>query len=157
VTKAGAPGGACDNAQLVRRLFERHRQMLLAYLIGLLGRRAAAEDVLQETYARLLKAEHLDRDENRARSYAFKIATNLAYDTYRQRMRFRSDASLVDEQTAEVENSPESIFGFEQSLEVIGEVLLGLKPRCRQVFLLRVSEGLDCATFLSKRRRGGRR
>jgi RNA polymerase sigma factor (sigma-70 family) len=132
-----------DQKQFVSQLFARHRESLMRHLVGLLSRRADAEDVLQETCARLLKVPHLDRAEGRARAYMFRIATNLAYDTFR----LRSAESLEGAETEAVLSSPsqqpDCIVSFEQGFELIKRTLLELKPRCRRVFLLRATEELS--------------
>ncbi|HUO67710.1 MAG TPA: sigma factor, partial [Gammaproteobacteria bacterium] len=68
---------------LVARTFERFRTPLLRYLTDLLTRRDEAEDVVQETYLRLMQVENIDI--GRVRALIFKVATNLAYDRFRQR------------------------------------------------------------------------
>jgi RNA polymerase sigma-70 factor (ECF subfamily) len=137
-----------ERARFVSKLFERHRESLLRHLSGLLRRRVDAEDVLQETYARLLGVRHLDETGSRARAYLFKIATNLAYDRYRARTVESLDAD--DAAAASAEESPEQIVDFAQGLEVVGKTLLELKPRCRQVFLLRAVEELEYDEIAAK-------
>jgi RNA polymerase sigma-70 factor (ECF subfamily) len=137
-----------ERAAFVSELFERHRDSLLRHLSGLLQRRADAEDVLQETYARLLGVRYLDETGSRARAYLFKIATNLAYDRYRARK-----AAGIEDAQAEVtspDRSPEQIVDFAQGLEIVSKTLLELKPRCRQVFLLRAVEELEYHDIAAK-------
>ena len=120
-------------------MFLRFQRSLLRYLRDLLSRREDAEDVAQETYLRLVRAAGLEQSEGRVRAFMFKVATNLAYDRFRQR-RSRGqhdDAELValpDETPA-----AERIVAMEQGRCDRRATLLGLPPRCRQVFLLRVS------------------
>jgi RNA polymerase sigma-70 factor (ECF subfamily) len=127
--------------EIVARLFERFRRPLLRYLSDLLKRRDEAEDVVQETYVRLMQVEKLDT--GRVRALIFKVATNLAYDRFRQR---RARGPHADDETlAELpsnEPAPERIVAFEQGVEIVKRTLLELKPRCRQVFLLRTAEDL---------------
>lgn len=130
------------HTETVARLFERFRRPLLRYLTDLLTRREEAEDVVQETYVRLMQVEKLEG--GGVRALIFKVATNLAYDRFRQR-RARGPHS-DDEALAEVashEPAPERIVAFEQGIEIVKRTLLELKPRCRQVFLLRTAEELD--------------
>ena len=56
---------------------------ILAYLIGVTGRRDVADDVLQETYCRFLVRQPAPMDENETRRYLFRIATNLLRDRWR--------------------------------------------------------------------------
>lgn len=132
-----------DQQQFVSRLFERHRASLMRHLVGLLSRRADAEDVLQETCARLLKVPHLDRAEGRARAYMFRIATNLAYDSFRLRSAESLEGTATEAALSSNSQQPDHIVSFEQGFELIKRTLLELKPRCRQVFLLRATEELS--------------
>jgi RNA polymerase sigma factor (sigma-70 family) len=109
---SAAPIAAGDeHARFVRELFERHRHALLRYLKGLLTNRADAEDVLQETYARLLDVTDLDQAGGRARAYLFKVATNLARDRFRRRKESSIDDASADE-LASGEDPPEVVVDF---------------------------------------------
>jgi len=144
------PAPAGEHALFVRRLFECYRHALMRYLLGLLKRRADAEDVLQETYTRLLGVADLDRSGNRARAYLFKVATNLARDRFRRRAEQSAGTALAEDDLASSDDSPELIVDFSQGLAIVKRTLLELKPRCRQVFLLRVSEELDYETIAAR-------
>jgi len=127
---------------LIARTFERFRVPLLRYLADLLSRRDEAEDLVQETYLRLMQVETIET--GRVRALIFKVATNLAYDRFRQR-RARgphSDDSLLAELPAP-DATPERVVAFEQGVEIVKRALRELKPRCRQVFLLRTSAELS--------------
>ena len=135
--RESATHGDARHAEFVTQIFERFRRPLLRYLKDLLSRREDAEDVLQDTYARLLTVTDLDRSGGRVRAYVYKIATNLAYDRFRQR---RAHGEHSDEALAGLvagEPSPDGVVAFEQALALVKRALLELKPRCRQVFLLR--------------------
>jgi RNA polymerase sigma-70 factor (ECF subfamily) len=139
-----------EHATVVNALYERHRPALLRYLLGLLRRRSDAEDVLQETYARLLAGVPLDRDEARCRAYVFRIATNLAHDRYRRRAELSTDGRSPELEPAGRSDAPDVIVDFEQAFAIVKKTLLELKPRCRQVFLLRVSEELGYETIADR-------
>jgi RNA polymerase sigma-70 factor (ECF subfamily) len=127
---------------LVARLFERFRLPLLRYLTDLLSRRDEAEDIVQETYLRLMQVDSIET--GRVRALIFKVATNLAYDRFRQR-RARGphgDDSLLADLPAH-DPVPERIVAFEQGVAIVKRTLLELKPRCRQVFLLRSTAELS--------------
>jgi RNA polymerase sigma factor (sigma-70 family) len=138
----GEGSALAQRRRYVQQLFERYRRPLLRYLSGLLGRRADAEDVLQEAYARMLAVSELDDEPSRARAYLFKIATNLAYDRFRARKCMLDDAGEATE-LGDPHGTPDEIVDFEQGLEAVRSALLGLRPRCRQVFVLRAAEELS--------------
>ena len=72
------------NAIAFHALYERTARPLFNYLLRVSGRRDIAEDVLQESYCRVLSAKLPAMDEAQTRSYLFKIATNLLRDRWRQ-------------------------------------------------------------------------
>lgn len=131
-----------EHRQFVTELFERHRASLLRFLIDLLSGREEAEDVVQEAYVRLLGLDRLDRSGTRARAYLYRVATNLAYDRFRQR-RVRGVSVEIDAmELASDDPQPERVVAFEQQFAALGQVLAELEPRCRRVFLLRAAEHL---------------
>jgi len=136
---ASAEVAADAHRRFVAALFARYGEPLLRYVSGLLRSRHEAEDVVQEAYVRMLGATALDRVESRARAYLFKVATNLAYD----RFRARRESRRVDVEAPAPDAGPDVVVDFAQGLAIIERALLELKPRCRQVFLLRASEQLE--------------
>jgi RNA polymerase sigma-70 factor (ECF subfamily) len=78
-----------------RGFYDRTSRPLWAYLFRLTGDRSAADDLLQDTYYRFLRADApLESDAHR-RHYLFRIATNLAADGLR-RQRTRPPATGPD-------------------------------------------------------------
>jgi len=132
-----------EHAAFVRHLFERYRQALHRHVSGLLGSWTEAEDLVQETYSRLLAFDRLEQSEPRARSYMFRIATNLAYDRHRRPREQSLDDAAGAADGPVVVDGPDAIVGMDQALDAIGRTLLQLRPRARQVFLLRTAEGLS--------------
>lgn len=57
---------------------------LKSYLARVTGSQTLADDLLQESYYRMLRAELPPLDSARMKSYLFRIATNLARDHFRQ-------------------------------------------------------------------------
>jgi len=137
----GPASRAHSQRDIVARMFERFRPPLLRYLTDLLSRRDEAEDLVQETYLRLMQVESIETA--RVRALIFKVATNLAYDRFRQR-RARGphgDDSVLADVPAH-DPVPERIVALEQGVAIVKRTLLELKPRCRQVFLLRTTAEL---------------
>ena len=141
IEQLGPDDPAKQQHDLVARTFERFRRPLLRYLTDLLSRRDEAEDLVQETYLRLMQVDSIETE--RMRALIFKVATNLAYDRFRQR-RARGphggDSQLAD--LPAHEPPPDRIVAFEQGVAIVKRTLLELKPRCRQVFLLRTTTEL---------------
>jgi RNA polymerase sigma-70 factor (ECF subfamily) len=127
------------HTRYVTQVFERFRPPLTRYLKSLLARREDAEDVAQETYVRLLGAGGLERSDVRVRAYMFKVATNLAYDRFRERRVRKHDSDAVLESVPDNAPSIERIVTMEQSIAIVKRTLLELPSRCREVFLLRVT------------------
>src|SRR5438128_3672929 len=81
------PQTADDTLQMdedaFRKLYERTAPPLWAYLWRRTGTAQIADDLLQETYYRLLRARITHQSEAHRRNYLFRIAANLANDVYR--------------------------------------------------------------------------
>src|SRR5262249_56575132 len=77
-----------------RLFYDRTARSVWAYLARLTGDPRLADDLLQETYYRFLRARATHDDDAHRKNYLFRIATNLAHDA---RRRPRLDAAaLVD-------------------------------------------------------------
>jgi RNA polymerase sigma-70 factor (ECF subfamily) len=80
-----------DSAAL-EALYDRHSAVVLGILLKVIGDRAAAEDVLQETFWRVWRgAATYEAQRGSFTGWLFRIARNLAIDTYR-RMNIRPQA-----------------------------------------------------------------
>jgi RNA polymerase sigma-70 factor, ECF subfamily len=119
-----------------QRVYDATSGPILGYLVAVTGRRDVADDLLQETYCRLL-AHHktvAGLDSQEARRYLFRIATNLLRDRWRA-----GDATPVVE-PEDVGEAPR----LENSIDV--RAMLGhLKPRERELLWLAYVEGMDHA------------
>lgn len=117
-----------------RLLYERSAPKLFAYLLRVSGERGLAEDILQESYCRLLQSRLPIMDEAQQRSYLFRIATNLLRDGWRRRR-----------ESAMPENLPEPASGppeLDRQLE-LRQAFQQLKLRERQLLWLAYVEGSD--------------
>jgi RNA polymerase sigma-70 factor (ECF subfamily) len=68
-----------------RAFYERTARPVWAYLARVTGDRSLADDLLQETYYRFLRASRSFTSESHRRNYLYRIATNLAHDRHRSR------------------------------------------------------------------------
>jgi RNA polymerase sigma-70 factor (ECF subfamily) len=67
-----------------RAFYTRTSGMLWAYIARATNDAAAADDLLQETYYRLLRATAAFESEEHRKNYLFRIATNLIRDRFRR-------------------------------------------------------------------------
>lgn len=86
---AGLAGEAVDVALSMDEdafggFYDRTARPLHAYLCRLTGDRSAADDLLQDTYYRFLRANAPTETDAHRRHYLFRIATNLAADRARR-------------------------------------------------------------------------
>ena len=74
-------------------LFERHHRPLFEFLVRMTGNAAAAEDLVQDVFVRVLKYRATWRDEGRFETWLFRIARNARADYFKNR---RFDAPIDD-------------------------------------------------------------
>src|SRR5947207_15083747 len=67
-----------------RAFYDRTARSVWSYLARITGDRSLADDLLQESYYRFLRAERAFDNESHRRNYLFRIATNLAHDRHRR-------------------------------------------------------------------------
>jgi RNA polymerase sigma-70 factor (ECF subfamily) len=116
-----------------RLFYERTARCLFAYLLRVSGQRHLADDLLQESYCRLLSAKLPVMDEAQTKNYLFRIATNLLRDRWRR----AEDARISDRvETPAADQHPERQTDVRIAFEQ-------LKPRERQLLWLAYVEGAN--------------
>jgi len=65
-------------------LFERHHGPLYGYLFKFTGERAAAEDIVQTVFQRMLKYRHTYRDDGSFTAWMYHLARRCAADHFRR-------------------------------------------------------------------------
>jgi len=118
-----------------RAFYDRTAGPLWGYLSRISGNRQTADDLLQESYYRLLKCGVDFENETHRRNYLYRIATNLVRDTK------RGARPLFDE-TVEMSRIPaaEGPASPEQRADV-RRALGRLKPRERALLWLAYAQG----------------
>jgi RNA polymerase sigma-70 factor (ECF subfamily) len=121
-----------------QRLYDATAGAIVGYLAAVTGRRDVADDLLQETYCRLLahgqSRKMAGMDALATRRYLFRIATNLLRDRWR---------AGEDQPFAEPPEAAQ-ILNFESAID-IREMLKHLKPKERELLWLAYVEGMDHA------------
>lgn len=122
---------------------QRHEPALRAYLLSRFSTLPDHDDLVQETYLRMLRAQLRVRLAT-VKAFLFATASNLAIDRFR-RGRGTSHVSLdtLDALTAD-DSGPNvaEVLDQRRQQELLAEAVASLPPRCREVMLLRYSEGL---------------
>src|SRR5256885_17040291 len=86
-TSAAAPVDDCAfqmDEETFRAFYERTARSVWVYLSRITGDAQAADDLLQETYYRFLRAERGYASDAHRKNYLFRIATNLVRDGRRR-------------------------------------------------------------------------
>lgn len=121
-----------------------HEPMLRAWLRSKFASEDDIDDVVQETYVRLLRARE-GGEVTSPKAFVFAVARNLALDRVRHRRVARTEP-LVESEALHVleegEGIPETI-AHNQELEILTEAIQSLPDRCRQIFTLRKVYGLS--------------
>jgi len=118
--------------------------VLRAYLFRFVRNPADVDELLQETYARLLTAHPADGEVRSVRALALTIARNIALDWLRHRdvvpMELVSDLAALD--VLDEKSQVDEIVNTHQELKLMSAVVAELPKRIRQAFTLRRVYGL---------------
>jgi len=79
-----APAATLLTEREFQDLYRLHGRALWGYLYRLTGNAADADDLLQDSFCRLLAAPLATRDGRQIRAYLFRIASNIAIDHWRR-------------------------------------------------------------------------
>jgi RNA polymerase sigma-70 factor (ECF subfamily) len=124
-----------------RALYDRTARALWVYLSRMTGSRDLADDLLQETYYRFLRARAAYQSETHRRNALFQIATNLARDGHR-RVRGAALVPLPDGSRQRPElRSGIDIAGDTERRTDLSRAMAHLKPREREMLWLAYAQG----------------
>jgi len=118
-------------------LFRRHHVAVFRYLLRRTGDRTVAEELMQETFVRVVRHGHRYDERGRERAWLFSIAYTLVANWARDRRR-RPTVAPVDPQYPAHSTDAAASLALER-------VLAALPELDRDVLLLRELGGLDYA------------
>ena len=124
------------NEDAFRALYDRTARALWAYLSRITGSPDLADDLLQETYYRFLRARVRYESEAHRRNSLFRIATNLARDGHRRGLRARFVGIPDDELPAGIDIAADA-----ERRTDLGRAMAQLKPREREMLWLAYAQG----------------
>lgn len=134
---------------LLHALVGQYQYRLVRYFIYLMGRRDLVDDLVQETWLRVLERGRTYDGQSRFEPWLFTIARNLATDQMRKRHIFSLDSNDSPEGDLEprspVSNAPSP---FEQAARTedahrLAHSLQTLEPIYREALVLRFQEDLS--------------
>jgi RNA polymerase sigma-70 factor (ECF subfamily) len=135
--EAAAADGVFEmDEEAFRALYDRTARALWAYLSRVSGSPDLADDLLQETYYRFLRARVLYESDAHRRNSLFRIATNLVRDGHRRGIRARFVSIPDDELRADVDIAADA-----ERRTDLGRAMSRLKPRERAMLWLAYAQG----------------
>jgi RNA polymerase sigma-70 factor (ECF subfamily) len=134
---------------MLQGLVQQYQYRLARYFIFLLGGRDHVDDLVQDTWLRVLERGRSFDGESRFEPWLFAIARNLAIDQTRKRRLVSLDSSDADESEPDL---PTPVSGalspFEQAARTedaqhLAKSLQALQPVIREALVLRFQEELS--------------
>ena len=133
-------------------LFERHHSLLYCYCLRMTGNRAAAEDLVQDVFMKMLKYKATFKDDSELVPWMFGIARNSCLAHLKRRASDHVPATPAVEEVADeaVHDEPHD----ERQSELVRQALLRLPPERREVLVLsryeyksydEIARVLDCS------------
>lgn len=147
----GAPQFMIDE-QAFHALYRRTAGSLRTYAARVLGNATHADDIVQESYLRLVRSPPATDDPQQLRAFLFRVASRLMIDYWR---RGRHEIGRVDE-SMDTRGAPELDIPLRLDM---ARVFARLTPQQRQMMWLAYVEGADhreIATALGLRERSVR-
>lgn len=149
-----APSHPATDAELIARwqagdqraataLVERHAPSIARFAASL-GVREEVDELVQDTFVRAFQSLDSFRADSQLRTWLFTICKRLLLDRLRAERR-RRDVAEVDERDAATEYDALDTMVGDELAERLREAVSGLTDLQREVFSLRVNEGMAYA------------
>lgn len=151
-------GRAVDDAQLVARslrqdheafgqLIDRHAPVIVNLAYRMVGNRAEAEDLAQETFLAAFKALSMFRADSKFSTWLYRIATNKCKDWLRAKRPGQGPHDVDVDESLDVhvaeDRTPERLLSQQQVAQELEQAIQRLPPLYREAFVLKHVEGLS--------------
>ena len=145
---------AAGDKSCLGTLFERHHVALFNFCLQISRNTAVAEDTVQETFLRMLKASSGFRGDGSFRGWMFNIARNLMYDQMRKDKRLQPLDDKQHDQQPGAEPGPEKSAVEQEGSQLLERALGRLPQAAREVIWLgrfhfdgyaELGQALDCS------------
>jgi RNA polymerase sigma-70 factor (ECF subfamily) len=134
---AAAPAEAVPSGELLLRTFNALRDELVSTLWFMLGNQEDALDVAQDTFIRCWRAQDGLPEIQNLRAWIFRVGINAAKDLQRSAWRRRARPLSADVKPIIDTNSPGQDVENKETLDLLRQALMHLRPEEKEVFLLR--------------------
>ena len=121
-----------------------HERDLRAYLSRTVAGTAEVDDVVQESFLRVLRAQEIGRIAN-ARAYLFRTARNALFAVFRRPKIFSRLRVTELDGSCIVEEGPDTAerVSTAEELAMLLDAVDSLPARCREIFILRKLQGVS--------------
>jgi RNA polymerase sigma-70 factor (ECF subfamily) len=125
------------------RVYELYRPRIFAFLLRMTGRRALAEDLLQEVFLKLATKSTTLAEDTHLKAWLFTVARNAVISHMRWRAaQSRNLEALGAGMGEETAMTPHHAAEFAETHRRLERALAALAPKYREVILLVAVEGL---------------
>jgi len=124
-------------------LYRRHKDALFRYLLRHCRQRAAAEDVFQEVWGRIIKSRDNYRPTAKFTTFLYHVAHNCFIDHIRRNKRHAGAADIDPDSQAHDGDCPETLVEKSLARRKLDSALRSLPDEQRDVFLLYEEAGLS--------------
>jgi len=135
------------DVSLLNRLIEQYQYRLVRYFVHLTGRRDLADDLVQDTWLRILERGSQYDGHSRFEPWLFAIARNLAIDSLRRQpsISLEVDQSGCDQgyDSPSADASPFEQAARSEDSKRLAVCLGSLDPLYREILVLRFQEDLS--------------
>ena len=130
-------------------LYRRHNDALYRYLLRRCQQRAAAEDLFQEVWSKIIKARADYRPTARFTTFLFRVAQNCFIDYVRSNKRHAQTIGIEPESQPHPGEQPETATERRLARRRLEAALQGLPDEQRDVFLLYEEAGFSLEQIAS--------
>ena len=122
-------------------LFERYKKRLYGFFFSMTRDGAKSEDLVQNTFMRVLKYRRSYRSEYVFRVWLFQVARNIAYDSYKNQMD-QEDISEWNERLDDESPNQEERLSRNEELMILEKALANIASDKREILTLSKIDGM---------------
>jgi RNA polymerase sigma-70 factor (ECF subfamily) len=130
------------DAEAFRVLFETYKTRVYSIAVHFTGDEAAAKDVTQQVFLKLVTSLHQYRSDAAFSTWLFRLVANACVDEHRRQRRFVPFEPNEADEWADASASADDDLITRETAESVRRAVAALRPKLRIAILLRYFEGL---------------